>query len=831
MMKDEDYQNLFHALFNSATENEIDKVIEKNSAIFDNPENWSPFGHDVNYFGIIESQQASPIPALVEKITNSIDAILMKECQLRGIDPQGAHAPKSMIDAVNQFFPEWKNWDLRTNQRNQAEEIQIIADGPKKETSIIIYDNGEGQHPNNFENTFLSLLKGNKIKVHFVQGKYNMGGSGALVFCGKRRYQLLGSKRYDKTGKFGFTLTRRHQLTKAEREANPRFLHYEFLKINGEIPSFHIERMDLGLFNRPFETGTIIKLFNYKMPGVTDISRDLNLSLNEFLFEPALPLFTIEDTTKKHRYPHTPVPQRELYGLKRRLEKMKDTYLDWGDCFDEEYKIPDKGSLKVYVYVFKSKLEGKDSKESTSIIQREFFKNGMAVLFSLNGQVHGSFTSEFISRTLKFRLLKDHLLIHVDCSQLYPDFRNELFMASRDRLKEGGDEAQYLRSYLGEQLRKSKLKDILKNRKNNLALSEGETNEVFKSIARNISLNPEMMKLLQQSFKLEQKKDIKNKDVESHEKTKQKEKVPFHPKRFPSYFRIKGNEKEEKSAIQIPLNGSRTVRFETDVENAYFKRAEEPGDLEISILKYTSNDVIGGIDKGLPKAIDELIAVTRSSPDEGIIRITFSSTNDVNVGDSLEAKVTLNNPAGEDFIKYVLIKITDPEKPKEDVEKKSKEEEPLGLPQYILAYEKLNDQVEQSEFVKSSFSKTWNELGESGIGIDYQTIIHPEINEEDKLESIIINMNSSVLMDYKRNKTSTDQLLTADKRYITAVYFHTLILYATNKQRGYEFKKNDERGESKAFDLTDYLKDIFSGPYSAFLLNFGLDELMNTLEE
>ncbi len=53
------------------------------------------------------------------------------------------------------------------------------------------------KNPEDFESTFLSLLRGNKNEIHFVQGKYNMGGSGALVFCGKKRYHLIASKKYD----------------------------------------------------------------------------------------------------------------------------------------------------------------------------------------------------------------------------------------------------------------------------------------------------------------------------------------------------------------------------------------------------------------------------------------------------------------------------------------------------------------------------------------------------------------------------------------------------------------------------------------------------------
>ncbi|OIN92086.1 MAG: nucleotide pyrophosphohydrolase [Anaerolineae bacterium CG03_land_8_20_14_0_80_58_20] len=51
-----------------------------------------------------------------------------------------------------------------------------------------LYDNGEGQHPDDFPNTFLSLHRNNKTDIHFVQGKYNMGSTGAVVFCGTHRY-------------------------------------------------------------------------------------------------------------------------------------------------------------------------------------------------------------------------------------------------------------------------------------------------------------------------------------------------------------------------------------------------------------------------------------------------------------------------------------------------------------------------------------------------------------------------------------------------------------------------------------------------------------------
>ena len=266
------HQKLFHELYFAKSEGEVQKVIDKNPKIFNNSNNWHPLGQNESNFGVIENQQSNPIAAIIEKITNSIDALLTKRCYEENINPKSKKAPRSMHDALDKFYPD-RNWDLQTYRRKQSEEIQILADGPgprtpqsKKPTSVIIYDNGEGQHPEQFENTFLSLLRGNKNEIPFVQGKYNMGGSGGIVFCGKKRYQLIASKRYDNTGKFGFTLIREHPLTENE-EYSRKNTWYEYLKIDGKIPSFPIEDLDLNLHNRNFKTETIIKLYSYQFPS------------------------------------------------------------------------------------------------------------------------------------------------------------------------------------------------------------------------------------------------------------------------------------------------------------------------------------------------------------------------------------------------------------------------------------------------------------------------------------------------------------------------------------------------------------------------------------
>jgi len=810
-MTENELKTLFNHLFFSKNEEEIEKVISQYGNVFAD-ENWYPLGENESFFGVIENQQASPIPALIEKITNSIDAILTRKCLENGIDPESTEAPKSMEQAIKEYFPDYKQWDLPSFRKVQSENIQIIADGPRMDTSLIIYDDGEGQHPEDFEKTFLSLLRGNKNKIKFVQGKYNMGGSGAIVFCGKKRYHLIASKKYDGTGKFGFTLIRKHPFTKEEKETKKNTW-YEYFKIDGKIPAFDIDELDLGLYNRKFKTGSILKLYSYDLPSGSRsvISRDLNQSINEYLFEPALPVFTID---KKERYPDDRNLERDLYGLKRRLEEEKSKYVE--KYFLETTNIKGAGNLAITTYVFKAKIDGKSAKESKESISREFFKNNMSVLFSVNGQVHGHLTSEFITRTLKMALLKDYLLIHVDCTGLETDFRNELFMASRDRLK-NGEETSVLRQTVAKTLQKSELMEIFKKRKDTLSFSGEDKSELLKSFTKNLPLKNELMNLLSKTFKL----DETEKDKKKETKTKKNEttREEFKPERFPSYFKFSKDGKDEKPIVKIPEGGEKTIKFKTDVEDEYFVRVEEPGELKVGLLKHNDNEVGGGDKPGEPKQIEDLFYVHTSNPKDGTIKIVLAPTEDVKVGDTLEIKASLTAP-GEDFDQIFLVKIAEKEQKKETVKKEKEDEESkIGLPELVLVYKEEKEDEER---------QTWNKLEESGVTMDYNTVVHPYA-EEEVLQTIYVNMDSRVLKDYKSTLKSEEQFELAEKRYYTSVYFHTLFLFTISKNKKYSMKQTIGEQEQER-DLVEYVKDVFESYYAQFLLNFGMSELVQSLE-
>ena len=810
-------RQLFIDLYFAKGEDDVDRVINNRPQVF-NRKNWYPLGGNENNFGVIENQQSNPTAALIEKITNSIDAVLMKKCLESGIEPKSIEAPRSMEEARARFFEDHKNWDLVRLRKKQAEDIQIIADGPRLKTSLTVYDNGEGQHPEDFEKTFLSLLEGNKIEIHFVQGKYNMGGSGAIVFCGRRRYQLIGSKRFDKKGRFGFTLIREHPMSQSDELAR-KDTWYEYLKIGGDIPAYDAPQQELGLHNRKFTTGTVIKLYSYDLSvgSRSVISRDLNQSINEYLFEPNLPVITVD---KKERYPHDRNLERDLYGLKRRMEQDDSRYVE--TYFSEDFDNAPFGKLKATCYVFRTKIDDRTVKETKQTIRNEFFKNNMSVLFSVNGQVHGHYTYEFITRSLKLNLLKDHLLIHVDCTNMDYGFRKHLFMASRDRLKEG-EETRKLRHFLAEKLgaKNGRLAEIQKQRKDSISVESGDAKKLLSSLTQNLRMQSDLMRLLSQTLELDKPIDGRSKRHKGKSnKKKHEETHPFNPKRFPSFFkrRVKGS--DGNGVVTIPMDGEKTIHFDTDVEDHFFDRVEEPGELKLALLGFIKNESSGGDSPGQIDEIEDVLNVRKSSPQEGTIKVHLSPREEVCVGDAAKIEADLTTPNGGFEPEVFWVKISEPRAPKQDTKKPDEAKFPnLGLPEYILTYQNPMENA-----------LTWSDFEETtGQPMDYSVVMHPSL-EGERLEKIYINMDSTTFKNYKPKNPNEEQLELANKRYIASVYLHTLFLYTITKSLKYRFKKESENGPVDE-EIDIYLKELFGSYYAEFILNFGADQIMQLLED
>src|SRR5215210_3034613 len=102
-LNNEQTKNLCLSLMRADAEDEVISLL-KDAGYWDDDTVWRFFGdRDTNY-NAIGNQQSRPDAALVEKLVNSVDARLMNECHVRGIDPESPEAPQTIREAVAQFF-------------------------------------------------------------------------------------------------------------------------------------------------------------------------------------------------------------------------------------------------------------------------------------------------------------------------------------------------------------------------------------------------------------------------------------------------------------------------------------------------------------------------------------------------------------------------------------------------------------------------------------------------------------------------------------------------------------------------------------------------------
>ena len=370
--------------------------------------------------------------------------------------------------------------------------------------------------------------------------------------------------------------------------------------------------------------------------------------------------------------------------------------------------------------------------------------------------------------------------------------------------------------------------EIQKRRKDSITVESEDAKDLLKSFAQNFSRNKELLNLLEQTLNLDlppKGKQKGNTNNSGKKKQRKKEQQPFNPQRFPAVFKRRAQGKKDQEVVTIPLSGEKTIFFDTDVENNYFDRIDEPGELKIAILDFKTNETDGGNAPGKVDQIDDVFNVRKSSPQDGTIKIHLNPKKEVSVGDEAKIKVSLGNHTSE-LEEIFWAKISEPKASLQPSPKPEKKEIPsLGLPNITFVY-----QEEIPE--RNGNGITWEKFGEKiGQEIDFATVMYPMVNGE-KLESVYINMDSTVLKNFKAKtrNASQEQLNLADNRYIASVYSHTLFLYSITKAHKYEIVQ-EENGTGSNVDLGTYLKALFDSYYAEFLLNFGTDEIMQLLED
>ena len=138
-MTNNDIKELCIDLAKSESEKEVVRILS-DAKLWDKKSVWVDYDRNPNNFSTIGNQQSSPDTALVEKLINSVDAVLTRECWRRGIKPDSANAPQSISEALKDFFGiyDGKLSSIDASQRaNLAENIHkaLSAYSPPEENS------------------------------------------------------------------------------------------------------------------------------------------------------------------------------------------------------------------------------------------------------------------------------------------------------------------------------------------------------------------------------------------------------------------------------------------------------------------------------------------------------------------------------------------------------------------------------------------------------------------------------------------------------------------------------------------------------------------------
>jgi len=595
-------------LYNANDEDRIENILKKVNLWDDS--NWDFLGgRGITASSIQGTQQDNPIGALVEKIVNSIDAVLTKECLSRGVDPTSKEAPKNIKQAQIDYFQIYDGHltNVGFERRKEiAQNIHLVASGYKSNPSLSIIDRGEGQEPDNFQNSLLSLVRGIKQKVMFVQGKHGMGGTGVISYCSKNhRFQLIISKRNNqipnrKSDEWGLTIIRKFKPGTDEKSSSIRYL-----APNGKVLSFKAEGLnvipqqenDKYVF-KPLDSGTIVKLYEYNLgsernPGRARerIFRYLQDRLSTLLPASALP-FIVSDL----RYPEKKENSQRLFNpLNVRIDENRNNLIE----YESSATIMHDGQK----FDCRTLLFKYDSAKSSDQGKRTYARAFEGILFTFNGQTQGVIDETFFTE-IGYKDLKESLLLIVDCSNISTDMQEDIFMTSRDRLRKSENVRIILEQKLVPMLKDDHvLKEARQRRireKNEHLVNNSQN--LVSVLQKIINANPTLTSLFLKGDKISSPLDHRQGGLID---------TPYEGKEFPSFFSLKENFNQEHPR-EVQMKRKIRIIYETDAENNYFFRDKDAGVCELYIndepASFDSFNLINGI-AVLNLKIDEIFKV------------------------------------------------------------------------------------------------------------------------------------------------------------------------------------------------------------------------------
>jgi hypothetical protein len=544
---------------------------------------WRYLGGMPNNQSIVHAQQSTPAAALIEKMTNGFDALLLKYCKAAGIDPRGPNAPESMAKAVEMFLGSTAetfaaaetNTKARDVLRQYAEEnLVLYATGSSARPSLSLYDAGEGQVAKDFPSTFCSLIHGSsggsyKGAIPFVQGRFNMGSSGVLPFCSeKHKMQLIVSRvpveiAGNNGHEWAFTV-----MCFFPSKQDPSW-HY-LVGADGEVLTGGAAPLGLapavgtksGPREREVTAGTLVKMYDFKAPR-SNICGELFKRVETYLVRPVLPLRIIEC--------------RDQYKANVMRVTVWDRVGAWSkDKLEEGFESGASASVQlltgetvpIEIRVFKAVKK----KDGQAIDDSDQPQTGLRAL--INGQSHAMRDANFFrTQAVDKEHIAGSMLVLLDCTGLGQDSRNALFMSNRETFRDDPLLHDLFKKVQRELKNHEGLEELNNRRYEEKIRDAVKDEDGVKALEELLETDPDLADLFGSTFAgtvaAKIASDGSGRKIDGRP-------LPFQGLPFPTYFRRADNSATVDMSIAKGEIGR--VSFVTDVENSYFSRRKHRGE-------------------------------------------------------------------------------------------------------------------------------------------------------------------------------------------------------------------------------------------------------------
>jgi len=621
---------------------------------------WRAVGNRENNYGSINIG-SDPGHALVERVTNAIDAVIEHQALTRTRRGKAKGMPASPREAVETWLkvPGGRISNLTIKRRQELADdvvLRIFESTQRKHPTIEVQDRGIGLTPAQMPGTILSLGEGNKIDKAYLAGAYGQGGSTALafsprgcLFVSRKQKELLTDGDPDVVA---VTFARYNDLD-PEKNKNGR---YEYLvQPNNEIAS--VSPKEAGM---P-DCGTSVVHFEMHIPQysarLTQLTGSLWWLLQNTLFDPVLPLWAeerrasmLDKASKGEKTKERDA--RTIAGNFTRLSDDKKDRVEHQDSIDVHVPFaPGDTTVKVNYWVIRQDPDAPSAQPIDAYVDP--YK---PVTYTFFGQTHGTDERRFTSERLQLPYLAKFLIIQVELDNLTAQARRELLSTTRDRLKQLSFfevMRECIRTALSEDPELVRLHDERKERVLSRH-SESEQNKMRERFAR-------LMEKFKAGIDTNAKaKGATDKGRRESEPSGSREPLPALPtKDKPTFIRIGNTQKQ----LLLRLDRHALIRLESDAPDGYL-----------------SSHVHAKLTLGSDP--DGIVALeSRSDFRGGRARMTVRPTARAKVGDSGTLTVFLFTPEEKQLTAKLTFKIEKPEEqPTGGSTSKAKVQVPAPIP-------------------------------------------------------------------------------------------------------------------------------------------------------